>query len=210
MRRLCLPLLKSLTMAFSMTLGACLSVASAEVAVSERARLVSDFTVFVPRNPVDCDSANPWAAGRWRLSEGGAVPSGGCLSLGYKVVSQVHTVLIHQGPEGVLTRLAPSTCSMDQDDVLPEGEHWFPTPSRNGFERIIPLDNEAGFERFYLLVLESGAGNLALLQRLTAIASSDSACDQAFIGPRDIAELQALIADSDVAVEWHTQSIEHY
>lgn len=209
MRRFCAPLLKSLTMVFLMMLSACLSVASAEVAVSERARLVTDFAVFVPSNPVDCDSINPWAAGRWKLSNGGAVPSGGCLALSYKVVSQAHTVLIHQGPEGVLTRLTPSTCPLEQGDVLPQGEHWFPT-SRRGRERIIQLDSEAGFEQFHLLVLESGTGNLALLQQLSAIASLDSTCDQASIGPRDLAELQALVSDSDTAVEWHTQSIEHY
>lgn len=207
MRRLYIPLLKPLIMAFLMTLSACLSVASAEV--SGRARLVTDFTVFVPSNPVDCGSTNPWAAGRWKLSDSGAMPSGGCLALSYKVISAAHTVLIHQGPEGVLTRLAPSTCSLEQGGVLPQGEHWFPA-SRHGRERIIRLDSEVGFERFHLLVLESGAGHFALLQRLTAIASLDSVCDQASIGPRDIAELQALISDSDVAVEWHSESIEHY
>ena len=209
MLRLCTPLLKSLTVALSMVMCACFSVVSAEEVVSERARLVAEFSVFVPSNPVDCDSANPWAAGRWKLSDGGAVPSGGCLSLSYNVISEAHAVLIHQGPEGVLSRLSPSTCSLGQSDVLPKGEHWFPT-SKHGRDRIIELDSEAGFERFYLVVLESGAGNLALLQQLTAIASLDSTCDQAFVGPRDMAELQAFISNSGAVVEWHTQSIEHY
>lgn len=209
MRHFCTPLLKPLSMTFLIMLSACLSVASAEVLVNDRVRLVTDFTVFVPSNPVDCGSTNPWAAGRWKLSKGGAMPSGGCLALSYKVIAAAHTVLIHQGPEGVLTRLSPSACSLEQGDVLPQGERWFPA-SRHGRERVIQLDSETGFERFHLLVLESGAGNLALLQQLTAIASLDSACDQSSIAPRDVAELQALISDSDAAVEWHTQSIEHY
>ena len=209
MRSFCTSLLKSPTLALSMVLSTCLSLASAEVVVIERARLVTDFTVFVPNNPVDCDSQSPWAAGRWKLSNGGAVPSGGCLSLSYKVISEAHTVMIHQGPEGELTRLAPSACILDQGAMLPQGEHWYPAP-RYGRERIIGLDGEQGIERFHLIAFAAEGSTSILLQKLAAIPSFENNCQPVSTGVRDVETLNVLVEASDVLVEWQVRSIEHY
>jgi len=102
-------------------------------------------------------------------------------------------------------RLSPSSCELDVAEL---GEHWFPQ-ARAGRERIVELDGEAGMERFHLLVIDESAGE-ALLSQLTAIPSFEGSCESGVVGPRELSELQALVASSESEVEWHIQSIEHY
>lgn len=177
----------------------------------------ASLTIFVPRHPVECDAQNPWQAGRWVLRDGGSVPSKGCLALAIELPQQTHAVLMHQGPDGTLSRLWPRHCDLHDAPVAEPREHWYPQ-TRDGRKLILELDDQPGEERFYLLSLvpastaeaDRAAEFLQLLSELPTLAGSCATADAVGQTRSSLAELKSSVQQSGLAVQWHQRMLIHY
>lgn len=169
----------------------------------------SRLSMIVPSNPIDCDRKNPWKAGRWNLPTGAYVPSGGCMALKYVLQSSAHMFLIHEAPDGVLTRLAPSACVDAKQALTVKGEYWFPrvTGSR---PLIIRLDGESGIERFHMLTFAPEVRSRRLSKQLLAVPGLLEGCQPSSNPVITRAGLEAILEANTVEVDWQSQLINHY
>lgn len=176
---------------------------------------IGDFAIYVPRAPVLCGEADPWRGGHWRLRAGGAVPSGGCLSLRFALAAEAHVVLLHEDPAGRLTRLWPDDCAGDKP-LAAGAEHHYPTP-RAGAARVLEFDRNTGIERFHLLAIAPGPAGEPLRRRLRTLASLPGGCARpaaaalsAAAPGQPAATLENWLAIAGAAVQRQTLAIEHY
>ncbi len=137
----------------------------------------AQLTMYTPSVPIDCETSNPWKAGRWELAGGAHVPSGGCIGLQITISHEAIVFLLHEGGSGKLTRFLPSTCLLTERTSMDSGEHWFPQP-RDGREQIIFLDHDAGVETFHLVALPENASAESLLKLLADVPASDPSCEK--------------------------------
>ncbi|MGB0864917.1 MAG: hypothetical protein ACPGSC_00315 [Granulosicoccaceae bacterium] len=177
--------------------------------VSANESRIQDFAVYVPQAPVDCELDDPWRAGRWRLKRGGAIPSGGCLSLSYTLNAESYALLLYESPSGEWVRFSPEQCAGERFPVHAAGEHWYPR-KLDQRERLLLLDETPGFERFHLLVFSAEQVARGAMDDWLALPSLEKQCSTAGSSVQNSNQFNARLRSGSDDIDRATLEIEHY
>ena len=136
--------------------------------------LVQEFSLYRPSNLQSCNTDRPWAQGRQELIDWSSLQSGSCFALGYSLKEPAYAFLLHEGPDGALSRLRPDDCRVSDRQRLSAGVPVeFPDPGN-----IIELDNEPGAETFHLLAIPDRDVASRTLGALLALPSASANCER--------------------------------
>ena len=176
-------------------------------------QLIQDFRAYTPAERSLCKTGNPWAQGRVALADSAALPSGACFALRATLQQPAHIYLVHEAPDGALTRLIPDNCEL-QNPQLPQlrtsaSDYWFPEINSG---QILDLDRQTGLENFHLLAIDNDNSAIETRNALAGLPALASGCAVAEgILLRDVGAqgLRQRIAQDRVGVQWETRTLRH-
>lgn len=173
-----------------------------------QAILLDKFRVYVPSNHSLCESSDPFSSGRISLADEAELPSGTCFALSYAMFANSYAYLIHEGPDGQLSRLIPSNCDLVNEKAIQVGQNvWFPPKGK-----IMELDEETGIETFHLLAVDNVAASEDIRQMLKSLPSAINQCEQPkgiTVRPQSSNGLLDQLRDRFSQIEWQTRRITH-
>jgi len=182
-----------------------------DVPASRRvARLIEEFRSYTPASPALCATNTPWSAGRVALADSSALRSGSCFALRANLRKGAHVYLLHEAPDGSLTRLFPDTCDLQRPHWLSASDQfWYPGAASG---KILDLDQQTGLEQFHLLAVENhesalGVGNA--LAGLPVIAKNCSRTRGIGLRKSGSRKLRQRIAAAGHGVDWSTSVLRH-
>jgi len=172
--------------------------------------LIEDFRAFTPADRSRCQSADPWVAGRVALADSASLPSGACFALRATLRKPAHIYLLHEAPDGGLTRLIPDNCELRNPQLkASNSEYWF--PEINGGQ-ILDLDKQTGLENFHLLAMEDDNSAVATRNALAGLPALASSCGVTKgIELRDIGAggLRERVSRDRAGVQWEIRTLRH-
>lgn len=172
--------------------------------------LVRDFRAYTPADRALCEARNPWTGDNLALADSAALASGACFALKVSLQQSAFVYLLHEGPDGALTRLIPDNCALQAaQSSLSKADFWFPSLASG---HILDLDEQTGIERFHLLAMDSAQQASDTRQALAGLPALSSACSHPKgIELRDIGTngLLATIKQDNAAVQWQSRSLQH-
>ncbi len=178
------------------------------VAPGNAPALVDSFKVFVPADRSLCSTNTPWAKGRISLADKAMLPSGACFALSYSLNVNSYVYLVHEDPDGQLSRLIPNNCDLQANSVLAAGVNIsFPAE-----DRIIDLDDETGTETFHLLAVDDAKTSREVRQTLNSLPSPFNQCATPkgiVVRPLTATQMLGRLQSNTRHVEWQTRTISH-
>ncbi len=172
--------------------------------------LIEDFRAFTPADRSRCQSADPWVAGRVALADSASLPSGACFALRAALRKPAHIYLLHEAPDGGLTRLIPDNCELRNPKLkASNSEYWFPEINSG---QILDLDKQTGLENFHLLAIEDDISAVETRNALAGLPALASSCGLTKgIELRDIGAggLRERVSRDRADVQWEIRTLRH-
>lgn len=173
-----------------------------------RPLVIDSFKVSVPADRSLCTSSTPWSQGRIALADKAMLPSGTCFALDYSLNQAGYVYLVHEGPNGQLSRLKPNNCDLASHSLV-QARTNISFPGQN---QIIDLDDETGAETFHLLAVADKVASEQVRDSLDSLPTPFKQCAAPkgiVVRPLTAGQLIERLKSDTQHVDWQTRTISH-
>lgn len=172
--------------------------------------LVDEFRAYTPAERSRCKTSDIWSGGSVALADSAALPSGACFKLRVKLAQPSHVFLVHESPDGALTRLLPDNCALaDNQPIQVAREYWFPHQASG---QVLDLDQQTGLENFHLLAMtdiNQARQTFKALAGLPALRSNCAVGKGIVLRDVGVQGLRNRMQQDDADVQWQTRTLRH-